>query len=55
MLAKLKYLGILKVLGDDDLRFFIDIFRTYFPIYRAKYGLIPWIDFRFLRCGKISA
>jgi ATP-binding cassette subfamily B protein len=32
--------SLFRVFGDDDFRIFVSIFRTYFPLYKYKYGLI---------------
>jgi ATP-binding cassette subfamily B protein len=35
-----KIRSLFRVFGDDDFRIFLSIFRSYFPLYKYKYGLI---------------
>src|SRR5215469_12634602 len=35
-----KMRSLFRVFGDDDFRVFLAIFRSYFPVYKYRYGLI---------------
>jgi ATP-binding cassette, subfamily B, bacterial MsbA len=39
-ISNIKFRSLFGLFGDDDFRLFISIFRSYFPLYKYKYGLI---------------
>jgi ATP-binding cassette, subfamily B, bacterial MsbA len=39
-ISNVKFRSLFGLLGDNDFRLFISIFKSYFPLYKYKYGLI---------------